>query len=183
MPFVYDELRKLIQARMASERPDHTLRPAPFPPSPLGTTTCAAHEALCQSNPSRLGGEPILNLFPAWPKNWNAQFTLPARGRFLVAASWADGEPESVEILSRGGRSCRIRNPWPAAKPITIYRNGTAWKTVENALLTFDTQPNGRYLLVPSDATPEKLPRVVPVKQRTRDNNAGATTLVWETTI
>jgi len=108
-----------------------------------------------------------LNVFAAWPKNWNAQFTLAARGRFLVTASWADGEPEFVEISSQGGRPCRIRNLWPAVKPITIYRNGTAWKTVEGALLTFDTEPDGRYLLVPSCATPDepdKLRRVVPTK-------------------
>ena len=130
----------------------------------LGTTVYAVCEALCQSNPGLPGGEPVLNLFAAWPKNWNAQFTLAARGGFLVTASWDDGEPEFVEILSQGGQPCRIRNPWPATTPITIYRNGKARKTVETALLTFATEPHGRYLLAPSGATPDKLRRVVPAK-------------------
>ena len=132
----------------------------------LGTTTYAVREALCQSNPGRPGGQPVLNLFPAWPKDWDAQFTLAARGQFLVAASWADGKPEFVEILSRGGQPCRIRNPWPATEPLTMYRNGRPWRTVSEALLTFDTEPDCRYLLVPSTVTPENLRRVVPTKER-----------------
>jgi len=132
----------------------------------LGTTLYAVGEALCQSNPGQPGDQPILNLFSAWPKDWDAQFTLAARGRFLVTASWAGGRPEFVEILSQGGQICRIRNPWPAAESLTIHRNGAAWKTLNGALLTFETKRNSRYLLIPSDAKPQTLQRQVPTHGR-----------------
>ena len=131
----------------------------------LGTTLYAVHEALCQSNPPRPGGQPTLNLFPAWPKDWNARFTQAARGQFLITASWASGGPEFVEVLSRGGQPCRIRNPWPAETSLAVYRNGVAWKTLRGALLTFDTERNTRYLMVPSDVKPQSLNRQVPAER------------------
>jgi len=129
----------------------------------LGTTLYAVGEALCQSNPPRPGDQPTLNLFSAWPKDWDAQFTQAARGEFLVTASWTGGKAEFVEILSQGGQTCRIRNPWPDAESLTIYRNGTAWKTLSGALLTFKTSRKNRYLLIPSGAKPQTLHRQVPV--------------------
>ena len=130
----------------------------------LGCVTYAVHEALCQSNPGTPGGEPVLNLFPAWPKDWDAQFTQAARGQFLVTASFAGGAPEFIEILSQAGRPCRMRNPWPSDKPLTIHRDGESWKTVEGEVLTFDTKTGTRYLLLPSGVTPESIRRAVPAK-------------------
>jgi len=130
----------------------------------LGCVTYAVHEALCQSNPGSPGGEPVLNFFPAWPKDWNAQFTQAARGQFVVTASWSGGGPEFVEILSQAGLPCRMRNPWPGDKPLTIYRNGKSFKTVEGELLTFDTKVDTRYLLLPSGVTPQSVRRAVPAK-------------------
>ena len=130
----------------------------------LGTVTNAVHEALCQSNPGSPGGEPILNFFPAWPKDWDAQFTLAARGQFIVTASWVRGGPEFVEILSQAGRPCRMRNPWPTDKPLKICRDGEQWKTVSGDMLTFDTETNRRYLVLPPGATPKSVRRAVPAK-------------------
>ena len=91
-----------------------------------------------------------------------AYFTVAARGQFLVTASWANGKPEFVEVLSQGGQPCRIRNPWPAAQSVTVHRDDRPWKTLGEAMLAFDTEPNCRYLLVPSTVTVENLRRVVP---------------------
>ena len=128
----------------------------------LGTVTYAVHEALCQSNPGSPAGEDVLDFFPAWPKDWNAQFTQAARGQFLVSGSWVDGRCEFVEVLSQAGRACRMRNPWPDDKPLTIYRNGEKWKDIQGELLTFDTDPTCRYLLVPKGAAPQSVRRTVP---------------------
>ena len=106
----------------------------------------------------------IIRVFPAWPKDWNAQFTQAARGQFMVTASWSGGGPEFIEILSQAGLPCRMRNPWPRDKPLTIYRNGKSFKTVEGELLTFDTQADTRYLLLPPGATPQSVRRAVPAK-------------------
>jgi len=130
----------------------------------LGTVTNAVHEALCQSNPGTPGGQCVLNFFPAWPKDWNAQFTQAARGQFLVTASWANGTCEFIEILSQAGRPCRLRNPWPADKAVTIRRDGESWKTVDGKLVTFDTEAGARYLLLPSGAAPDSVRRTVPAK-------------------
>jgi hypothetical protein len=128
----------------------------------LGTVTYAVHEALCQSNPGTPGGQCVLNFFQAWPKDWNARFTQAARGQFLVSASWAGGACEFIEILSQAGNPCRMRNPWPADKPLTICRNGEPWKTVEGELVTFDTEAACRYLLLPPGGTPQSVRRAVP---------------------
>jgi len=40
--------------------------------------------ALCQSVPAGPGKEPVIRVFPAWPKEWDAEYTLLARGGFLV---------------------------------------------------------------------------------------------------
>ena len=60
LPLIYDELRKLAAARMAAERPDHTLSP-----------TALVHEAYLRL----VGGEP--------PRDWDG------RGHFFAAAAEA----------------------------------------------------------------------------------------------
>jgi len=131
----------------------------------LGTVTCAVQEALCQSNPGTPAGQCVLTFFPAWPKDWNAQFTQAARGQFLVSGSWQAGKAEFVEVLSQAGNPCRVRNPWPAQTPLAIYRNGEKWKTVSGDLLTFDTEPGVRYLLLPEGATPQSVRRNIPASK------------------
>jgi hypothetical protein len=78
----------------------------------LGRASEALQLALLQSNPPEPGGDPVIEVFPAWPKEWDAQFKLLARGGFLVTASYRNGVPESVELLSQNGGECRVRNPF-----------------------------------------------------------------------
>jgi hypothetical protein len=47
-------------------------------------------------------GEPLLRVFPAWLKDWGAEFTLLARGAFTMAAAQTGGK-------SGRSRSCRTR--------------------------------------------------------------------------
>ena len=69
-------------------------------------------------------GDKILVL-PAWPADWEASFTLRARGAFVVTASRRGGAVEFVEILSEAGAPCHLRNPWGDAE-ITLQRDGGA---------------------------------------------------------
>jgi hypothetical protein len=94
--------------------------------------------ALMQSAPGTPGGDPVITLFPAWPDEWDAQFTLRARGAFLVSASKQAGKIVSVELRSEAGATCRLRNPWGAAR-VALSRNGRPWKQVTGSLLTFAT--------------------------------------------
>src|SRR5690606_34166389 len=88
----------------------------------LGRAAHALHNALCQSIPSAPGEQSTIHVFPAWPVHWNAQFKLHARGNFLVTSSFQNGEVEYVEIESRSGVLCRIRNPWKGN--VILYVDG-----------------------------------------------------------
>ena len=89
----------------------------------LGRVAEALHAALLHSAPPAPGGEPVVRVFPAWPKQWDADFTLLARGNFLVSASIEKGEVRAVEIESRSGGELRVRNPWPG-KTLALQRGG-----------------------------------------------------------
>jgi hypothetical protein len=105
----------------------------------LGRAAEALQLALLQSAPGVPGGEPVIRLFPAWPDEWDAQFTLRARGAFVVSASRRAGRIESVELRSEAGSVARLRNPWGTA-PVALTRNGKRWQQVQGPLLTFDTE-------------------------------------------
>lgn len=71
----------------------------------------ATTEMLLQSQ-----GE-VIRLFPAWPRELSARFRhFPARGGFLVSASWQPGEGLRATITSLAGEPCRLRW-WDAAPP------------------------------------------------------------------
>ena len=68
--------------------------------------------ALLNSAPPAPGEDAIIELFAAWPKEWDASFKLLARGGFVVTATIRGGTVESAEVLSQIGGTCRIRNPF-----------------------------------------------------------------------
>lgn len=102
----------------------------------LGRAADALHTALLQSVPPGPGKAPVIRVFPAWPREWDATFTLLARGAFLVSSSMTHGRIEFVEIQSRAGGECRLRNPWPG-KPVTLSRNGRNAEGLAGSLLRF----------------------------------------------
>ena len=114
----------------------------------LGLLTMTLQEALLQSVAPRPGEPEVIRVFPAWPRDWDASFRLLARGGFLVSASMRNGHIESVEIVSRLGEECRLRNPWP--HPCRIHPNhGTGFTDgAANEVVAFRTRPGGRYSLV-----------------------------------
>lgn len=113
----------------------------------LGRSAEALHYALIQSVPAGPGKEPVIRVFPTWPKEWDAQYTLLCRGGFLVTSSMNEEKIEFVEILSQAGETFRLRNPWPCNE-VTIYLNGKKQKEVKSALITFKTKVDDRYVIV-----------------------------------
>ena len=79
---------------------------------PSGMAAGTLQQGLMQSVSPRPGEPEVISVFPAWPKEWEASFRLLARGGFLVTSSIRKGEVELVEIESRLGEGCRLRNPW-----------------------------------------------------------------------
>ncbi len=121
----------------------------------LGRVADALHTALLQSVGSGPAADPVIRVFPAWPRQWDAQFTLMARGAFAVSASMKSGRIEFVRIHSQRGGPCRLRNPWPDT-PVTLDRNTEEPETLSGPLLGFPTAPGDTITLLaagPVDAT------------------------------
>ncbi|MCD2425765.1 glycoside hydrolase [Niabella pedocola] len=122
----------------------------------IGRASDALHLALCQSAPSAPGEDPVIRVFPAWPKNWDAQFTLLCRGNVMTSASVKSGHIEFVALVSNAGETCRVQNPWPG-QAVTVYKNGRRSQTVKEPVLVIPTKTTDRILLIPSGVDPAKL--------------------------
>jgi hypothetical protein len=118
----------------------------------LGRVAEALHTALLHSAPPAPGGEPIVRVFPAWPKEWDATYTLLARGGFLVTASMDKGRIAFVQIKSQVGGECRVRNPWPDAI-VVVVRDGKSEETPA-AVITLKTTRGELVTLHPKEAAP-----------------------------
>lgn len=110
------------------------------------------HASLLESTPSDgAHGEPLLRIFPAWPRDWDADFRLLARGAFLVSAGQRGGVVGPVEILSQAGWTCRLENPWGEAR-VAVSRDGLPAGELEGRSLEFPTRPGERIGLSPAPA-------------------------------
>lgn len=114
----------------------------------LGRAAEALQIALLNSGPPGPAEDPAIRLFAAWPPEWEATFTLRARGAFVVTASQKDGRIGEVEILSEAGAPLRLHNPW-GDREITVQRDGRAAEKVRGSLLTMPTKPGERLRLAP----------------------------------
>ena len=91
---------------------------------PSGMAAGTLQQGLMQSVSPRPGEPEVIRVFPAWPQEWEASFRLLARGGFLVTAAIRKGEVELVEIESRLGEECRLRNPWGGTCLLTVVGAG-----------------------------------------------------------
>lgn len=114
----------------------------------LGRASEALQLALVQSNPPAPGEDPVLHVFPAWPKEWKARFTLAARGAFHVTASIQNGRIESLELESKAGAECRLRNPFQGK--VVLHRDGRRAETLDGSLLRFATRKGERIAIAPA---------------------------------
>lgn len=119
----------------------------------LGRSADALHNALCQSIPAGPGKVSVIRVFPAWPGQWDAAFTLLARGAFLVSSSMDAGRIEFVQVKSQVGGECRLRNPWPDVT-VTLYRDGRKTEALSGSLLKIPTEQGETIVVVPWVSTP-----------------------------
>jgi hypothetical protein len=120
----------------------------------LGRAAEALHLALLQSSAPTPGSDPVIRVFPAWPKEWNASYTLLARGAFLVTSSIERGRIGFVELESQAGAECRLRNPW-GEDEVTLYRDGKKSESLKGSLLRFPTRKGERVVVVKQGETPQ----------------------------
>ena len=120
----------------------------------LGCIATTLQEGLVQSLSPRPGDPETISILPAWPRHWNATFRLLARGGFLVTVSYRDGRVEFVELESRRGEPCRLRNPWD--QPCQIWEKGRqasgVGEPLQGPVLVFNTTPGAVFRLLPRGA-------------------------------
>jgi hypothetical protein len=118
-----------------------------------GTFSEGMSAALLQSGAAAPGGTPIIRVFPAWPKDMDASFTLRAKGDFLVTSLMKAGKVDFIEVSSQRGAPCSLRNYW-GKQSVDLYRNSRKNETLTGELLTFDTQKGENIVIVKSGTQP-----------------------------
>lgn len=150
-----DAVRHLVPNQIRAIRPERstayrnggvlanrmTLREGPqaLDAQRLGRAAEALHVALLQSGPPEPGADSVIQLFTAWPKEWNASFRLLARGAFVVESKLEGGAITTVSIKSNAGVECRIANPWPGSR-VTLLRNGDKAESLDGQILRFSSK-------------------------------------------
>ena len=103
--------------------------------------TAGITEMLLQSH------EPAIEILPSLPDDWHTgSFKgVCARGAFEMNIAWKEGKMGEVEILSKKGKTCRIR----AADNIRVTSQGkkVTTKQLEDDSIEFETQPGSTYIL------------------------------------
>ena len=125
-----------------------------------GTAAAALHTALLMDSPPAPGKPSIIQVFAAWPNDWDAEFTLVARGAFLVTSAQRNGSVDFVELKSQAGGDCRLRNPWGDAD-VMLYRNGKQAENMSGSLMKFSTAVGENLLIVKKGTTPAQFKRAV----------------------
>jgi hypothetical protein len=122
----------------------------------LGCISTMLQDGLLQSVSPRPGEPEIISILPAWPAHWQASFRLLARGGFLVSATVDRGRVPQVEIQSRLGEMCRLRNPW--GQPCCVSESGGAVRELSGDVVCFETRIGGQYRVMPAgQAAPQKV--------------------------
>lgn len=125
----------------------------------IGGLTSGIHSSLL-NNTSMPGEDPILEVFPAWPSDWDTEFRLLAAGAFMVSSAKRNGTVEFVELQSQAGTPCKMHNPWGESK-VTLYRNGVKAQDLDGALLEFTTTRGETIVVAPSGASPGQFRRTL----------------------
>lgn len=117
----------------------------------IGGLTMGIHGSLLASTGPESHSDPVLEVFKAWPKSWDAAFTLRARGAFVVSSVQQDGQVPLVEIMSEAGSICRLINPW-RGMTVTVYCDGKKAEDLRGNLLTLSTQQGEILVIVLEDS-------------------------------
>jgi hypothetical protein len=114
------------------------------------------HTTMLSSDSETTDGEPILKIISDWPKDWDAAFTLRARGAFIVSSAQENGKIPFVEIQSLAGSHCTLQNPW-GETAVTLYRNGKKAEDLSGTLIKFPTTKDEHIVMVPGNSIPQKM--------------------------
>ena len=114
------------------------------------------HLSLLNSHPEAPDDQPM-SIFNAWPKDWDAAFTLLGRGALVVSSAQRGGRIPLVEIVSQNGGTVRLVNPW-GDQAVTLFRSGRAAEQLSGATLSFSMTKGETVAVVPAGTTPQAVP-------------------------
>jgi hypothetical protein len=123
----------------------------------IGGLTSGIHSSLL-TNTAKPGEDAVLQVFPAWPRDWDADFRLLAPGAFEVTSSMRAGRVEFILLESQAGAAAKVQNPWPNSR-VAVYRNRKRTAELHGAVLSFPTTRGEEIVLAPNGATLESLQR------------------------
>jgi hypothetical protein len=123
----------------------------------IGGLASGIHSSLLLNTAANVEA-PVLQVFPEWPRDWEAEYRLLAPGAFIVTASMRNGKVDFVELQSQAGSQCRLRNPWGEAA-VTLYRNGRKAEDLSSGLLVFGTAKGEDIVIAPKGASLDALKR------------------------
>jgi hypothetical protein len=119
-------------------------------PEALGITASAIQAALLQSTNG------VMEVFPAWPEKWDAQFELLTPGAFLISSSRQHGQVEFVSIKARFATTCKVVNPWNA--PVYIRGKGTKDRQAQSSVIEIPMKAGQMVVLTKAEAPPPAFP-------------------------
>jgi hypothetical protein len=126
----------------------------------IGGLMSGIHSSLLANASASSSETPVIHVFASWPKDWDAEFSLLARGGFLVSSSQRKGVIEFAELVSQLGQEGRLKNPWNDAE-VTVYRNGKKGENLTGSLLKFATQKGENIVVVRAGTDPAHFKRTV----------------------
>lgn len=119
-----------------------------------GTMTTALSETLLQDFHG------VIRLAPALPADWDARFTLAARGGVLVSAECRGGQVAWASLDVPSAQALTMANPFD--QPMLIRCDGKEILRSSEATVTWQAEAGRRYLVLPVDMTAEAVePAVV----------------------
>lgn len=130
---------------------------------PLAAIATAIQDGLVQCVSPRPGEPEVIRILPAWPKAWTASFRLLVRGGFLVSASVRNGTLECLEIESRRGEECRLRNPWGTVCIVT--EAGQPGVELTGDLIRFATKAGSKYAVHKQGRVPTGEIKIAPTSE------------------
>jgi hypothetical protein len=132
-----------------------------------GVFTEGMQTALLQSNAPGAGSDqPVIYVFPAWPKDTDATFQLAAKEGFTVTSSLRNETIEFVELASKLGEQAEVNNPWKDSQgtyqSVDVYRDGVKDAgSLTGRLLTIDTTVGENIVLVKTGTVPDTFKRTI----------------------
>ncbi len=127
----------------------------------IGGLASGIHSSLLADTSRLPEATPVIQVFPSWPRDWDADFTLLAHGGFIVTASQRGGKIRFVSVMATGKRVCRLKNPW-GESGVTLHRGTMREKTFSGSVLEFAMHRDDHVLIVLEGIDPSSIQENIP---------------------